>query len=149
MSSAIVMRVAIQYVFFRMTGTGVGVAGMDRLGVSTLLTLIILLGVSLLGFFSRLFAVIRFESIIHEFDPWFNYRATYQMVTMGFYDFLNWFDELAWYPLGRIVGGTVYPGLMFTAGSIHWFLNTLGKFFFIFTRINSKGDSKCHSEDCK
>ena len=130
MSSAIVKLVAIQCIFFRMTGgTGVGVAGMDRLGVSTLLTLIILLGVSLLGFFSRLFAVIRFESIIHEFDPWFNYRATYQMVTMGFYDFLNWFDELAWYPLGRIVGGTVYPGLMFTAGSIHWFLNTLGKFF--------------------
>ena len=118
--------------FFRMTGTGVGVAGMDRLGVSTLLTLIILLGVSLLGFFSRLFAVIRFESIIHEFDPWFNYRATYQMVTMGFYDFLNWFDELAWYPLGRIVGGTVYPGLMFTAGSIHWFLNTLGKFYYFY-----------------
>ena len=130
MSSAIVKLVAIQCILFRMTGgTGVGVAGMDRLGVSTLLTLIILLGVSLLGFFSRLFAVIRFESIIHEFDPWFNYRATYQMVTMGFYDFLNWFDELAWYPLGRIVGGTVYPGLMFTAGSIHWFLNTLGKFF--------------------
>ena len=125
------MCVAIPYVFFRMTGTGVGVAGMDRLGVSTLLTLIILLGVSLLGFFSRLFAVIRFESIIHEFDPWFNYRATYQMVTMGFYDFLNWFDELAWYPLGRIVGGTVYPGLMFTAGSIHWFLNTLGKFLLL------------------
>ena len=125
------MCVAIPYVFFRMTGTGVGVAGMDRLGVSTLLTLIILLGVSLLGFFSRLFAVIRFESIIHEFDPWFNYRATYQMVTMGFYDFLNWFDELAWYPLGRIVGGTVYPGLMFTAGSIHWFLNTLGKLLLV------------------
>ena len=125
------MCVAIPYLFFRMTGTGVGVAGMDRLGVSTLLTLIILLGVSLLGFFSRLFAVIRFESIIHEFDPWFNYRATYQMVTMGFYDFLNWFDELAWYPLGRIVGGTVYPGLMFTAGSIHWFLNTLGKLLLV------------------
>ena len=147
MSSAIVPCVLLSHMyFFRMTGTGVGVAGMDRLGVSTLLTLIILLGVSLLGFFSRLFAVIRFESIIHEFDPWFNYRATYQMVTMGFYDFLNWFDELAWYPLGRIVGGTVYPGLMFTAGSIHWFLNTLGKFFITFTRINNEGDSKCHSK---
>ena len=133
MSSAIVPHVLLSNMFFfRMTGTGVGVAGMDRLGVSTLLTLIILLGVSLLGFFSRLFAVIRFESIIHEFDPWFNYRATYQMVTMGFYDFLNWFDELAWYPLGRIVGGTVYPGLMFTAGSIHWFLNTLGKFYYFY-----------------
>ena len=121
------------------------VAGMDRLGISTLLTLIILLGVSMLGFFSRLFAVIRFESIIHEFDPWFNYRATYQMVTMGFYDFLNWFDELAWYPLGRIVGGTVYPGLMITAGSIHWFLNALGMRFLSFTahlsQISFKGNS--------
>lgn len=24
---------------------------------------------------------------------------------------MNWFDEEAWYPLGRIVGGTVYPGM--------------------------------------
>jgi len=29
------------------------------------------------------------------------------MVKHGFYNFLNWFDERAWYPLGRIVGGTV------------------------------------------
>lgn len=37
----------------------------------------------------------------------FNYRATHYMVERGFYNFLNWFDERAWYPLGRIVGGTV------------------------------------------
>lgn len=77
------------------------------------------------GFSSRLFAVIRFESIIHEFDPWFNYRATAYMVEHGFYKFLNWFDERAWYPLGRIVGGTVYPGLMITSGGIHWLLHLL------------------------
>ena len=29
------------------------------------------------------------------------------MAMNGFYNFLNWFDERAWYPLGRIVGGTV------------------------------------------
>lgn len=29
------------------------------------------------------------------------------MVKHGFYNFHNWFDERAWYPLGRIVGGTV------------------------------------------
>ena len=86
--------------------------------------------------FSRLFAVIKYESIIHEFDPWFNYRATFQMVNMGFYDFLNWFDETAWYPLGRDVGGTVYPGLMLTAGGMHAFLNGLG-----FT-TNIQGKSK-------
>ena len=47
------------------------------------------------------------------------------MVKHGFYDFLNWFDERAWYPLGRIVGGTVYPGLMITSGSIHYMLDSL------------------------
>ena len=31
----------------------------------------------------------------------FNYRSTAYMVEHGFYDFLNWFDERAWYPLGR------------------------------------------------
>lgn len=55
----------------------------------------------------------------------FNYRATAYMVQHGFYDFLNWFDERAWYPLGRIVGGTVYPGLMITSGGIHWLLHSL------------------------
>lgn len=31
----------------------------------------------------------------------FNYRATAYMVQHGFYEFLNWFDERAWYPLGK------------------------------------------------
>jgi dolichyl-diphosphooligosaccharide--protein glycosyltransferase len=47
------------------------------------------------------------------------------MVNHDFYEFLNWFDERAWYPLGRIVGGTVYPGLMITSGLIHSILNGL------------------------
>lgn len=61
------------------------------------------------SFSIRLFAVIRYESIIHEFDPWFNFRATKVLVERGTYEFWNWFDSASWYPLGRIVGGTVYP----------------------------------------
>ncbi|XP_058961163.1 dolichyl-diphosphooligosaccharide--protein glycosyltransferase subunit STT3B [Pocillopora verrucosa] len=97
----------------------------QTIGWQSLLTFTILSLAWLVGFASRLFAVIRFESIIHEFDPWFNYRSTHHLVTNGFYNFLNWFDERAWYPLGRIVGGTVYPGLMLTSASVHWALNTL------------------------
>lgn len=48
-----------------------------------------------------------------------------QLVEHGFYAFLNWFDELSWYPLGRVVGGTVYPGIMVTAGFIHYILHLL------------------------
>lgn len=27
----------------------------------------------------------------------------------GFYNLWNWFDDKTWYPLGRVIGGTVYP----------------------------------------
>ncbi|KRZ08965.1 Dolichyl-diphosphooligosaccharide--protein glycosyltransferase subunit STT3B, partial [Trichinella zimbabwensis] len=65
-----------------------------------------------------------FMNLILDFNR-FNYRATSYMVDNGFYKFLNWFDERAWYPLGRIVGGTVFPGLMLTSGSIHYMLHSL------------------------
>lgn len=74
---------------------------------------------------SRLFSIINFESVIHEFDPWFNYRATRVLASKGFYEFWNWFDPTAWYPLGRVVGGTVYPGLMATSGVIYYILQAL------------------------
>ncbi|OON14831.1 hypothetical protein X801_09377 [Opisthorchis viverrini] len=54
----------------------------------------------------------RYESVIHEFDPYFNYRTTRYMTKEGFYSFHDWFDEMAWYPLGRIIGGTIYPGTL-------------------------------------
>ncbi|KAF6206788.1 hypothetical protein GE061_018024 [Apolygus lucorum] len=33
--------------------------------------------------------------------------------------FHNWFDDRAWYPLGRIIGGTIYPGLMVTSAVLY------------------------------
>jgi len=83
----------------------------------------ILVLIYILAFSIRLFSVLRYESVIHEFDPYFNYRTTQVLVREGLYNFINWFDEKSWYPLGRIVGGTVYPGLMLTAGLVHNVLN--------------------------
>lgn len=57
----------------------------------------ILGAVWIIAFSSRLFSVIRFESVIHEFDPWFNYRATKTLVESGFYDFVNWFERVMAY----------------------------------------------------
>lgn len=79
-----------------------------------------------LAFATRLFSVLRFESVIHEFDPYFNYRTTKYLTEKGFYNFHNWFDDRAWYPLGRIIGGTIYPGLMVTSAALYrimWLLN--------------------------
>lgn len=74
------------------------------------------------AFATRLFSVLRFESVIHEFDPYFNYRTTRFLTEQGFYNFHNWFDDRAWYPLGRIIGGTIYPGLMVTSAALYRFL---------------------------
>nr|CAD7413845.1 unnamed protein product [Timema poppensis] len=92
----------------------------------TLLKLSILSLAAILSFATRLFSVLRFESVIHEFDPYFNYRTTKFLTEEGFYNFHNWFDDRAWYPLGRIIGGTIYPGLMVTSAVLYhlaWLIN--------------------------
>lgn len=77
------------------------------------------------AFSCRLFSVLRFESVIHEFDPYFNYRTTKFLADEGYYKFHNWFDDRAWYPLGRIIGGTIYPGLMVTSATIYHLAQSL------------------------
>ncbi|KAL1963862.1 hypothetical protein VTN77DRAFT_7794 [Rasamsonia byssochlamydoides] len=90
-----------------------------------LLRIVILCTIAAAAVASRLFSVIRFESIIHEFDPWFNFRATKHLVQHGFYSFWDWFDDRTWHPLGRVTGGTLYPGLMVTSGVIYHLLRFL------------------------
>ncbi|KAM7259128.1 hypothetical protein ACFE04_014869 [Oxalis oulophora] len=96
-----------------------------RNAFGNVLSCFILLLIGVLAFSIRLFSVIKYESVIHEFDPYFNYRVTQFLTKSGIYDFWNWFDDRTWYPLGRVIGGTVYPGLTLTAGTLWWLLNSL------------------------
>ncbi|TMW57966.1 hypothetical protein Poli38472_013440 [Pythium oligandrum] len=73
----------------------------------------------------RLFPVVLWGSVIHEYDPHFNYRVTKFLHAEGAYELRNWFDDRAWYPLGRSVGETVYPGLMLAAAGLHWVMETV------------------------
>ena len=70
----------------------------------------------------RLFAIKEFGRVIHEFDPYFNYRATEYLWEHGAKKFFTWFDYMVWYPLGRPVGTTIYPGMQFTSVFIKQFL---------------------------
>ncbi|CAG9971292.1 unnamed protein product [Clonostachys byssicola] len=100
-------------------------SGINSQNTRTLLRVSILFLIAAAAVASRLFSVIRFESIIHEFDPWFNFRATKYLVANGFYKFWDWFDDRTWHPLGRVTGGTLYPGLMVTSGVIYHALRAL------------------------
>ncbi|KAH7306603.1 hypothetical protein KP509_22G021500 [Ceratopteris richardii] len=93
--------------------------------VGSVFASLILLLIGVLAFSIRLFSVIKYESVIHEFDPYFNFRVTQYLSKHGIYEFWNWFDDRTWYPLGRVIGGTVYPGLTLTAGFMWWLVNSL------------------------
>mmetsp|Transcript_30081 Transcript_30081/g.65623 ORF Transcript_30081/g.65623 Transcript_30081/m.65623 type:complete len:884 (-) Transcript_30081:222-2873(-) len=67
----------------------------------------------------RLYPIKDFGYIIHEFDPWFNYRATEYLAEHGLDKFFKWYDYESWYPLGRPVGTTIYPGMQM-AGVAIW-----------------------------
>ncbi|EED93659.1 oliosaccharyl transferase, partial [Thalassiosira pseudonana CCMP1335] len=63
----------------------------------------------------RLHAIETYGHIIHEFDPYFNFRAAQYLYDNGWQKFCTWFDYMSWYPLGRPVGTTIYPGMQVTA----------------------------------
>ena len=56
----------------------------------------------------------------------FNYRATEYLDQNGWHAFFHWFDYESWYPLGRPVGTTIYPGMQITSVVIKRTLNALG-----------------------
>merc|ERR1719399_2170840 len=74
----------------------------------------------------RLHAIKEYGRVIHEFDPWFNFRATQYLADNGWERFFKWFDHMSWYPLGRPVGTTIYPGMQITAVGIWKALNAIG-----------------------
>jgi len=63
----------------------------------------------------RTVAITEYGPVIHEFDPYFNFRATEYLYEHGWGKFVTWFDYMSWYPLGRPVGTTIYPGMQVTA----------------------------------
>ncbi|CAL5360514.1 unnamed protein product [Camellia sinensis] len=51
-----------------------------RYAFGNVLSIFILLLIGVLAFSIRLFSVIKYESVIHEFDPYFNYRVTQRIL---------------------------------------------------------------------
>ena len=56
---------------------------------------------------------------LHEFDPFFNYRATQFIVENGIPAYLDWHDDMSWYPHGRDVASTSQPMLHITAATLY------------------------------
>jgi len=68
---------------------------------------------------------------LHEFDPFFNYRATQFIVDNGLVAYFNWHDDMSWHPVGRNVSATSQVMLHVTAATLYsFFENSLSLYEF-------------------
>ena len=69
---------------------------------------------------------LQYGAYLTAFDPLFQYRATQYVVENGFASWWNWHDALSWYPMGRNISNSAYPGIPFTAALLYHIQNILG-----------------------
>jgi len=100
-----------------------------RVSHSSLVVASLLFLILLLAFLIRILPM-RWGTYLSEFDPYFQYRLTNHMVENGFTSWAYWHDStgwpMSWYPYGRNITRSSYPGLPFTAASLYLVLNALG-----------------------
>jgi dolichyl-diphosphooligosaccharide--protein glycosyltransferase len=92
---------------------------------SSLMHISLLLLILFLASMVRLLPV-RWGFHLSEFDPHYQYRITKDMVENGFFNWVSWHDDMSWYPYGRNMGTTTYPGLPASAAVMYITLRTLG-----------------------
>ena len=63
---------------------------------------------------------------LSEFDPYFHYDVTEHIVANGFASWIEYETDRSWYPGGRHIGRTSFPGLPMTSAALHHGLQLLG-----------------------
>jgi dolichyl-diphosphooligosaccharide--protein glycosyltransferase len=69
---------------------------------------------------------LRWGAYLSEFDPYLQYRIADHLVKNGYSSYFSWHDPMSWYPWGRDIFSTSYPGLSFSAAVFYRFLLSLG-----------------------
>ncbi len=62
---------------------------------------------------------LQYGAYLTAFDPLFQYRATEYVVENGYVAWWTWHDDLSWYPMGRNIAASAYPGIPFTAAFLY------------------------------
>jgi len=96
-----------------------------RVSHSSLIHISLLLLILFIAFTVRLLPI-RWGFHLSEFDPHYMYRVTKHMVDNGFFAWASWHDYMSWYPYGRGIGTSTYPGLPATAAFFYIILRALG-----------------------
>ncbi len=96
-----------------------------KLTHAALLELSLLVLILMLAFTVRLLPM-RWGYYLSEFDPYYQYRLTGDIVQNGYTHWLTWQDTMSWWPWGREVAPTSFPGLALAAATLYNIFNALG-----------------------
>jgi len=83
---------------------------------------LLIIGVLILSFSTSLMLrsqVLDYGHELHEFDPFFNFRATEFLVNNGLVEYYDWHDVKSWYPNGRDISATSQVMLHVTAATTY------------------------------
>ena len=83
---------------------------------------LLIIGILVLSFslcFMMRISPLEYGFELHEFDPFFNYRATQFMIDNGLPAYLEWHDDLSWHPHGRDVSSTSQVMLHISAAALY------------------------------
>ena len=69
--------------------------------------------------------LLRWGNYLNEYDPYFWYRISEYIAKNGYAAYFTWHDTLSWYPQGRNIALSSYPGNPFSAVFIWQLLNAI------------------------
>ncbi|MGQ9720374.1 MAG: STT3 domain-containing protein [Candidatus Jordarchaeum sp.] len=95
----------------------------SRQGILIVLSLI---SIFIIALSIRCIPFFLYPAYIRAFDPWLQYRCALYVVTYGFDSWYSWYDHASWYPIGRDMSQSFYPGTPFAAAIIYFLLHALG-----------------------
>lgn len=97
---------------------------MPRINRRTAIELAVLGLVVVLAVLFRVMRV-RWGAYMDAFDPLFQLRVTEYVVENGYASWFTWHDTMSWYPWGRNIATSSYPGVPFTGAFVYFLAQAL------------------------
>ncbi|MCW4049709.1 MAG: glycosyltransferase family 39 protein [Candidatus Bathyarchaeota archaeon] len=69
---------------------------------------------------------LQYGAYFTAYDPLFQLRATEYVVENGYGAWWSWHDTMSWYPMGRNVANSAYPGVPFSAAFVYSIVSAVG-----------------------
>jgi dolichyl-diphosphooligosaccharide--protein glycosyltransferase len=69
---------------------------------------------------------VQWGAYMDAFDPLFQLRVTEYVVENGYASWFSWHDTMSWYPWGRNIATSSYPGVPFTGAFVYSVARALG-----------------------